>query len=385
MWILMIRFGLPSWYAAIFTIAFAVEPTTVLFESWLFYTYPLVAVLCFAALFLHRFLTDRRMLDGVVFSLLLAVAVLTWSVFHIIWQIMIIVGLFLAMRHNRKQVTAIAGIGLSLSGAMYLKNYLLFDTLSASGFYGGTGLAIVATGELRPDQVEVLKREKTVSPVILTLDAGKWALQDYKAYLPPVEPSGVRVLDDEVKSTGSENYNHTAWAYIAKDLQRDALAVIRRFPDAYGRYVWKNFVLYFRPAGDHHFDRGSLEEYPNGRNLSPLLKPLHRITEASNWIVLPACLLFAAWFSVMGLLAWRRAKARLDDPDRLTIAFCLFTVLFVAMVTIGIGFSDQNRYRFTVEPFFYLFFALLLWKGRQLFALTAAKNGRPIRVSRTGF
>ena len=51
--------GVRSWLAVAGTLLFAFSPASILYENWLFYTYPTAAILICAALSLHRVI-DRR-------------------------------------------------------------------------------------------------------------------------------------------------------------------------------------------------------------------------------------------------------------------------------------------------------------------------------------
>src|SRR5262249_37166187 len=85
MYLLMLRMRVPWGLAAFTAVFFAIAPTTVLYENWLFYTYPVAALLLIAALFLHRFLEKRGLFDAVAFFSVLATIVLIRGIFHFVW------------------------------------------------------------------------------------------------------------------------------------------------------------------------------------------------------------------------------------------------------------------------------------------------------------
>ena len=78
--------GVRLWLAVAAPIAFALSPASILYENWLFYTYPLAALLIATALSLHR-LASRgfKKRDALLFFSLLATAALTRSLFHLAW------------------------------------------------------------------------------------------------------------------------------------------------------------------------------------------------------------------------------------------------------------------------------------------------------------
>jgi hypothetical protein len=73
--------------SVILTLAFVASPPTVLYENWLFYTYPVATLLCAAAVVLRRFLRTGTFGSALGFFALLATVVLTRSLFHWVWYV----------------------------------------------------------------------------------------------------------------------------------------------------------------------------------------------------------------------------------------------------------------------------------------------------------
>ena len=61
---------------------FCLSPITILYENWLFYTYPLTFLLSLSALFLLRYRESARTLDAAVFFWILAAIVMSRGIFH---------------------------------------------------------------------------------------------------------------------------------------------------------------------------------------------------------------------------------------------------------------------------------------------------------------
>src|ERR1700691_6368389 len=66
LFLLLDRLRLNRPLALLITIVCVVSPVTVLYENWLFYEYPIAVLFCVSALFLHRYASDRRRIDGIV-------------------------------------------------------------------------------------------------------------------------------------------------------------------------------------------------------------------------------------------------------------------------------------------------------------------------------
>ncbi len=92
--------------AAALAIVFVVNPVTVLYENLLFYEYPLAVLFCIAALFLHRYATGGRRLDGIAFFTALAAIGLIRVVYHLVWFGLIVSLLLYTMPRWRPRTLA---------------------------------------------------------------------------------------------------------------------------------------------------------------------------------------------------------------------------------------------------------------------------------------
>ena len=119
LYLLMTSLGVSSRLSSILTIIFVVSPSCVLYEDFLFYTYPIAAVLCLAALLLHRYLSSGRFRCLAGFFVLLALLVLTRSVFHPIWFVILTVPLIWYRRKNWKKIALAAGVPFLLCFLLY--------------------------------------------------------------------------------------------------------------------------------------------------------------------------------------------------------------------------------------------------------------------------
>ena len=110
MYLILVRVRVAPAFAALVAVLFTVAPTTVLYEHWLFYTYPVAALLSVSALFLHRFLAEKRLRDAVLFFSLLATIVLVRGIFHLVWLLALLAGLLMFSWPERRRIlTAAAG------------------------------------------------------------------------------------------------------------------------------------------------------------------------------------------------------------------------------------------------------------------------------------
>lgn len=372
---LMLRMGVGATTAAAVTILLTVNPTTALYENWLLYEYPLMTGLVAAAWLLHRYASERRLVDGAAFFTLLALIVLTRGTFHILWLITLAVGVVLLDRAGARRTLGLAAVPVVLVAAVFLKNWVLFGEWIGSSVYRGLNLVVMTVDQLPREECSELVRSGALSKAAVTplYDRPPSA---FAPLAPMGDATGIALLDQERKSTGAINWHHRAMPAIAAAYERDALYVLRHEPSLYFRSVWKNLHRYVVPA--HETYPFNLPTNENQLRLKPLLGffdrwvglRLGRSPYAWSGIFLfPALLGFAA----LAVLGPARARARWlpnGSADRAVLAFCLFNIVYAAVTTILLSYGDHHRYRFAVMPLYAVIAAFLLSR------VVAALGGR---------
>src|SRR5688572_27365368 len=74
--------GVRTWIAFGITTLYAISPSTLLYENWMSYTYFIIALITFAALYLQYFVETGKNKYGVIFFGLVACLILTRSMYH---------------------------------------------------------------------------------------------------------------------------------------------------------------------------------------------------------------------------------------------------------------------------------------------------------------
>ena len=131
------------------------SPAFVLYENWLMYTLPSAALLTISALLLHQYLATRRLRWAVAFFSTLAILLLTRSMFHLAWMVLVVVLLTILLRQHWRQVLLAAAAPLLLVLFWYAKNYYYFGTFGASTAMG-LGLSNITTLMLYGDRKSVV-------------------------------------------------------------------------------------------------------------------------------------------------------------------------------------------------------------------------------------
>jgi hypothetical protein len=356
--------------ATVAAIVYAASPVSILYESWLFYTPPLAALLVFAAWFLLRLVRGGgRAREALLFFGLLATAGLTRSLFHPVW-ILGCVALPLCVRGiDRRRVLLAAALPLVLVAAVVAKNGFLFGSFATSSWMGNS-LARLALVQTPPDARRTLVENGALSELSLIRP-----FSPLRAYPPRWRtPRGIDhpVLRSPLKTSGQPNFNHEAFIAISAQYQRDSLAMIGRAPGAYLRSVGNAWLIYAMPPSDYTFmkqNRTRIAGYDAAWNCvvygactrarspdgtAPLERRAYlkeRFTWTWNFALIAALLLAGS----VGLRGFAAGVASGRDAALLFIAG---TTVFVACAGNFLELGENNRFRALLEP---ISWASIVW------------------------
>jgi hypothetical protein len=368
---LMTRLGIRERPALLAAAIFCVAPSTVLYENWLFYAYPILFLFILSALLLHRFVSRPDLASGVAFFGCLAVIWSFHAMFHPIWYALIATMLALAMKPRRRLIALAAGVPAALMLAVLIKNYVFFGDLApGSKVVQRANYAIMSAQFTPPELIHKLVREGKITH-ILEMSIYEHPAGDYRDLVPEPIPKGIPALDQTVKSTGYANWNSSWMVDVAALYKKDAVTLRNYYPRGWYLNLMANVDLYFFPAED-------VDPFTNDRHKNRLiLDPIFHVYDYAIsgqfrkqsppwilWIVLPSAL----FFSIYRTLSWawqvRRDMALWADASRLTVAFMTFNILYEAAATILVGCWDHNRYRDFVSGEYAVLIVLTIEAGR---------------------
>ncbi len=373
---LLLRLGIFPALAFLTTAFFCVSPITILYENWLFYTYPLTFLLVLSALFLHRYVVSKRTADAALFFSTLAVIVLTRGVFHPAWLALVLLALWLVCKGSRRQLILAAALPCLLVVALYCKNYLVFGTMLSGEVYQKTNFGMMVFDNLS----EPVKRQLITAGKVTELAATSpynWpGDRRYRELLPPIKQWGIPVLDQEIKSTGFPNWQSQLITELARVYYRDAKVAARQDSAAYFRAVVDNLRKYFLPAdqtwpfyaGEKPFTSDAnatkVRKLLRARDLlfagQPLLAGSPGGVPWLNYIAFPMCFLFGCRWVRLWVLHRKGNRDRSENATAAVILFMLYNIAYVAAVTILFSVADHSRYRFKVSPFYAVLFSLFV-------------------------
>jgi hypothetical protein len=332
---------------------FMVSPPAILFENWLFYTYPVAVMLLASGLFFHRFASNSRPADAVALFGVIGALALTRSSFHLLWILLCLGFVVYTKRDAWRTVAVAAAIPLLLVGGLYLKNQVLFGSFGASSWLG-MNVSRITTFAVPPEKREALVDSGELSE--LALIAPFQDLDRYPERYQIGETTGIPALDRELKSNGWVNLNHAGYIALSRDYLVDARHVVLHHTGDYLEAVRFAFLIFFSPSSISEFLHG------NQRQIQGLVDFYNRLAfgiffRAPVFTALQMIL-------ALGLCVWVLFRpGTLDHAQRATVLFLGLNIAAVLGVSTFLELWENNRFRFATEAPVLVLNALLLSRG----------------------
>ena len=369
---LLRELGVPTPAALAATAVQAFSTTLLVYESWLFNTLPTAVLLAWAAVWLARAARGRRR-AVLAFAAAVAAVSLLRSTYHLVWTVCALTLLLVAVPAARRRVAALAALlALAPVVGLYAKNAVLVGSFSSSSWMG------MNFARMTTDRLDAATRERWSATGELPAAAREPAFSPLDRYPAPLRsaPPGTPAhpaLTAPVKSDGSENFNHAAYAAIAREDMRGALRVIARRPRVYLSAVREAWLTWLRPPTDYEFVEAQRQALGRWDALHSRLvlwsRPGPR-GDGPSWMIAAAGLLVA--------LALAATPAGERRRRLLLLAFPLLAIAVNAVAGNLAEVEENNRFRVEVEP---LVWALGVWAAADL-ARRARK--RPLPAGPTG-
>lgn len=341
---------------------FMVSPPCILYENWLYYDYPLAALLCCSAYSLTVFLRKPTgAAAGALFFLAAGIALIR-CLFHAVWVVAIIGALLAARRGHARAILTAAAVPLALVLFVYAKNLVCFGQPAASSWMG-MNLAKVCTFRLPLEERERLIRSGVLSGLATIMP---WSPPEaYRGLVPPAPPTGIPVLDQVTKSTGKPNFNSMAYLAISRAYLRDAIWVITHRPAAYIRGSIKAYRYFCWPSSNPRLVWGVDTNISRIRAWDSLYSTVVCGRLAPRFSEGFFIFLAYALAVVLGLRLSLRRRPGLTDDRRLLLLFLLGNIIYVTLVGNASEVDENWRYRFTIDPLCLAVIAYLIQTARQ--------------------
>jgi hypothetical protein len=359
-----------------------ISPACILYENYLFYTYPITALLCLSALALHSFMSRPSFQSGFVFFMLLSTIALARSLFHLFWFVLFAAMVLLCLRPHWRKVLAATCVPFLLIFFWYAKNLCLFGSFTSSTWFG-MSFSKLTTDYLPDAERKALVSQGKISKLSLLQPYS--CLEEYEPYLPEIKETHVPVLDQKLKSTPlpdpkgkNYNWNYVGYIYLSRQYMRDARYVLLSHPRVYMLSLARAYCLFFHPANNYGFLRinrvhiqrlnrlwnivffGQIIDTSEATGPEPDHSREHylRVPFKMGLFLMIAFLGLSFYGLRLMIEAFRRKPV--DWPFAGTVLFLCINILYVALVGNCFEVGENNRFRFKIDPFLLVLLGLFL-------------------------
>lgn len=377
---LQVKLGVSRGVAFTVSTLFLLSPSFVLYEHWLFYTFPLAALVTLSALLFYDVLARRRAGTIAAFFACIFLMCGIRHTFHLAYYVVVAGALAAFCAGARKKVLLVAAAPFLLLFSFCFKNYVLFGEFAAST-WTGMNLWQMTSGNLTVGEKASLLVEGKLTDVSLCIPFT--ALSEYSpTYADASRFADVEVLSRPYKSTGPCNYNHVGYVGISRAYLTDSLYVLKHFPHAYSKGLVRSWLTYFRSSTDYASNVAFLDEAGNLGRVSLITSLFDRLLfgrvpskpftkfigniffsedEESFYLYLLVglpLLLYYGFRTALGKKTFGEGAAA--RARRLTVLYVCFTILYVALVVNGFSWAETNRMRFPTDPLYVVLLGLFI-------------------------
>lgn len=344
---------------------FLIQPAFVLYEMMLFYTLPQTLALTLAAVCLIRFWRGADLLTPTGLFLCLLALGGTWGAYHLACFLLVTASLVYLNRTRWRAILIGSALPLILLTAIYLKNYLLFGRFTASTWLG-MNVWYLSAKNLSEETIAKMIQEGKVSELSRI---GPFApLSSYPpSWRETAGFEGIPILREERRSNGNPSFHHLAYTGISDQFLRDTIAMTRAYPASYLKGSLGAWFLYFRSASDFHGverNRKRISAYNALFDRIVFLKTPEILAQGGRrypvYLSLLIGLPLLTLYAIRLLFLKSPDKRALSEDLRVGLIFLCFHILFVALAGNALQSGENNRFRFTTDPFFLVILGLFL-------------------------
>ena len=374
MYEIMQKLGIKRIISFAISTIFIVSPAAILYENWLFYTYPMAFLITFSTLALMQLIEKNCLIYFILFFSLLAFMSLTRTVFHPLLVLGIAIILFLFFKKGRKNIILGSGLPLIIIFSVLIKNIIIFGVYSSSWF--GMNFADITIKYIPNEKKHELVRQNKLGQLALIPPFGH--LEEYTKFIKPHKPFGIICLDKDITSANKINFNNYDYIAISKLYMDESKKALLCAPEYYLKNGLASFYLYFRSPSDYKYfanpNNDKIKGYDRVYNLIAYgqtkiyssLTDYEKISIKNNTgLLTKICytgvlslflIPFLIIFSIYLLIKKRDA---LEWSTKAAIIYLNINILMVALLVNLVELGENNRFRFEIEPLLYILFGLL--------------------------
>jgi len=347
-YVLAAHFVTRRWLAVVWALLLAFNPALYLYEAYVLYEV-MTAFLVMATLTCILWYWQRRTATALyAFLLALNLLILTRSVYHIVLLApALLMVWWLAPNHRRRRILAVSALICLLSLGWYAKNYLLFDTFSASS-WSGIGLWKAASrGDKLPQLPALVEAGILDAPVVAE-----------GAFAPPSNFARYGfTTQTDIDVLANDDFNNINVPAISALYGRNALRLIAHSPADYACTVYLSYLQFSQPATRFKHLAPNAEEIPWHESLyADFLQGAAVMGRYGTlqFFLLPVAILL---YIVQITRRWVAARGRLGAVVRNepVLFWCALIIVYTLLVSITMEYGENDRFKFLVEYPIWLF------------------------------
>jgi hypothetical protein len=372
---ILMSLGIKRLFALLITIAFMLNPTLILYENLLYYSYAEAFFVLLAIFFLIRWGRGMKFSNLFLFWMSLLCLGMVRSLFHPVFFLITAVILTFQIRRTFKKQRVTRTFALSSLFilipvfALCLKNVFFFG-ISGTSSWDGMSLWTKANG-FSPEELEEFHSKGMISSLAVKADLK--AFQPISFYFDDAELKGMPCHHPAdcatTRSTGYPNFNHIGYVALSKQLWKDALRLIAYDPSLFAFYTGGSYCLTLWHSSDsvHALFKDNMEIVKGLERFYRFLyfgflgvEDRNSVRLRDRAMVITALFLIVYLSTVIHLF-------RKDDcipPAVITVClFCLIIHAYTLLVSSIIEFGENNRFRFPVDSAFLVLTAgnIIMW------------------------
>ena len=369
--------GVKRLLAVLVTLVFMLNPTLILYENLLYYSYSEAFFIALSLFFLTRWGRDHNRLDLFLFWAFLLLLGLTRSVFHPVFFLLTgaVITWYLWRRAGAKPLAEaflcsciIVALPIMLLCA---KNAAVFGFFGTSSWEGMNLWTKVNT--YVPEQLEELHAKGIVSTVAIKAELRAFQPITYYVNSAALKKIPCHAPADcsPVKSTGYPNFNHSGYIMISRQLLADALSLIRYEPSRFLFYTLGSYSLTLWNSSDsvHGLFENNMEVLKKLESAYRFLycgfMGVESKLDARMWErTIVISILFAMVYISTIILAFKKDR-RISPAIMILCIFCIIIHAYTITVSSVIEFGENNRFRFPVDLAFVVMTAgnFIMWSS----------------------
>ncbi len=384
---IMVMLDIDNKLSLFFSLIFFFNPSFLMFETFYFYTLPVIFLLILSLYFLIRYFKEKNIRHFTLFLFSLLVLSLIRSIFHLLFFLMLFFIFFYLKKEERRKVYKRIAIVTFILLLFYLKNFILFDTFSLSSWFGMNFAKVFSFYMDKKEKKKLLTGNlEDVFYIIPPFSFPKMYPQRYLAI--PEKYRNIPELSKSYKRIGDvfiSNYNYYPYIRISKIYLKKYLKALEVVPMSYMRGVLKSFEFYLIPAYHIYLikkDSTFLKRLIFTFNYLLLRfwnsEDKKKYTLSEKKLAFYTKFAFYPLFAIFVLLTFPlfifNLRVERTFWKRIVYIFIFFTIIYVMYVGMFFECGENNRFRFTTHAYYLIVWAIFIKNLNSILKSVSKKN-----------